>query len=99
MFKVDEEKMNHLQRNKKFLENYLNKGGGSTWMWCSQSQCRSCHVVTGSLEPEQKRGRASFVSVKTRTPTIALPRHRLENVKVAIKLPCVLCCPGEADSR
>lgn len=30
MFKVDEEKMNHLQRKKKFLENCLKKSGRST---------------------------------------------------------------------
>lgn len=66
-------------------------------MWCSRSQCRSRHVVAGSLKPKQKRGHLS--SLLIHAPTIVLSRHGMEKGKMIIKLPCVLSCPGKADSR
>lgn len=49
-------------------------------------------------EAKTKEG-ASFLSVKILAPTTVLSRHRMENVKVVLKLPCVLCCPGKAESH
>lgn len=66
-------------------------------MWCSVSQFRSCHVVAECTKKPKER--TTFVCVNVHAAIIILSHHKIENLKVIVKLSCVLWCPGKAESH
>lgn len=83
---MDERKATHLQRKKyNFPEDFFFFNGANQ-MWCNLSQSKSCHIVRGRREPNQRRGNFSPPLTLRRAPLFFL-LHKTETLKVIINLP------------